>query len=840
MKARATSSVWRVTIVALLLAVPAFGVVASAAPLRPGDVADGMKRKGAIQEGPPAGAKAATVLDDATRARGGAASGGQAETIVFLQGNDSGYAWLSKDDDVFGLGTWATQQILGNSFKPGMSISAYDILVYHSVSADPDVNASFMTELWTGDPYSIMDVVCADGGISAPIPDTLCTFTDLPNADDICPPIASGEEPTCAGLYRLRCELPAKTVIPCDRVWTVATMLEGCRAGWRLAGSGGGAWNEPADIGISRDSWRVYACEQLAACDTPSGYNSGTCCSDHVTPCDHTTGNFTCPFNEGVSGNGATFCGDGVADFFTAAVGNYYEPVWYSLVSTIYAPTNTAVGMAVVSVDAPTLGDELPPGVISLSDQEVVLAEGDHNVWLEFRIGDWDPEDVGVQLAAWQLTLDSASYTTGAQGVLTPYGVGPWGTVCSGYDDAPCVAILGPGAQCYPCEWCLWACSPAFIDQSRPDFVYAMAGVPIITIDVSQPNFRPAGTVISGPPDDPEPFPEGGLYAATLVLHIPSDAKGTFTITLKPFPDSQLTADDNAFVPLLGIQPARITVQTGRCCFDLQDTPVGENGCWDDLIASQCADQPGLKVFEPNARCDEPCTAICGDGIANQPGEECDEGVNNSDTLPDACRTDCTLPICGDNIVDSGDACDDGVDNSDTVPDACRSDCTLPACGDDVTDSEEECDGADDAACPGVCRADCICRVCGDGILDPGEECDDGLANSDTTPDACRTDCTLASCGDGLIDDGEMCDGSDDALCPGACRTDCVCGVCGNRIREAGEECDRNDAAACPGNCGHDCKCITAIPTVSQWGLVVLALLLLTCAKVWYRRSVAV
>ncbi len=474
--------------------------------------------------------------------------------------------------------------------------------------------------------------------------------------------------------------------------------------------------------------------------------------------------------------------------------------------------SGTTMSMAVVSVDAPTLGDELPPGVISLSEQEVVLAEGDHNIWLEFRIGDWDPEDVGVQLAAWQLTFDSSSYTTGAQGVLTPYGAGPVGSLCSGQgDDAPCTVILGPGAFCSFCGyvWCPPSgCSPVFIDQTRPDFVYATAGVPIVILDDSQPNFRLAATVISGPPDDPEPFPEGGLYAATLVLHLPGDARGTFTIALKPFPDSQLRNQDNQFIPLLGVQPARITVQTGRCCFDLQNTPVGGDGCWDDLLAAQCADQPGLKVFEPNARCDKPCTAICGDGVVNQPGEECDEGVNNSDTLPDACRTDCTLPICGDNIVDSGDACDDGLDNSDTVPDACRSDCTLATCGDNVIDSDEA--------------------------------CDDGPANSDTTPDVCRTDCALPRCGDDVADTGEVCDGADHVVCPGACRVDCECGVCGNRIREVGEECDRTDDAACPGMCAHDCTCTTAIPTVSHWGLVVLALLLITGAKVWYRRLAAV
>ncbi len=780
MKTQVTSSRWRITIVAALPGVLAFGVAASAAPLRSGDAVGRMKDTGAVQEGPPAGATATTVLDDATRARGGLASGGAAEAIVFQQGNDSGFAWLSKDDDVFGLGTWATQQIFGNAFEPYMSISAYDILVYHSVLADPDVNASFMTELWTGDPYSIMDVVCADGGISAPIPNTSCTFTDLPNADDICPPIASGDEPTCAGLYRLRCELPTKTVIPCDRVWTVATMLEGCRAGWRVAGSGGNAWNEPAGIGVSNDSWRVYACEQLAACDTPNGYNSGTCCSDHLTPCDHTDGTPDCPTGH------MTFCGDGVADFFDAAVGTPGGPL-YSLVSTVYARTDTVMSMAVVSVDGPILGDELPAGVISLTEEEVVLSSGDHNVWLEFRGGDWDPDDTGAKLANWQLTFDSASYSSGAQGVLRPY-VGSTGCgecaesatpcftdadcaagFCTGggapcHEDADCpVGVcylaepceptatghaicetqLGRGARCDPPGYYLPAgtCSFAWIDIAHPNFIFRdLAMGPRGTIDISRPDVRPASSVLFGPaPDDPEPFPEGGMYAGSIVVSVPSDAKGTFTMTVLPFPNSQLTDDSNQFVPLLGVQPAKITVQTGSCCFDLQDTPVGGEHCVDGITPAQCEDHPGLTAFEPGGSCNDPCPPVCGDGIADPPGEECDDGVDNSDIIPDACRTNCTLPACGDNLVDTG----------------------------------EECDGVDAASCPGACRPDCTCRVCGGGILDPEEECD----------------------------------GADDDACPGQCRSDCTCPV--------------------------------EIPTLSHWGLAVLALLLITGAKVWYRRSTA-
>ena len=54
----------------------------------------------------------------------------------------------------------------------------------------------------------------------------------------------------------------------------------------------------------------------------------------------------------------------------------------------------------------------------------------------------------------------------------------------------------------------------------------------------------------------------------------------------------------------------------------------------------------------------------CGNGSLD-PGEACDDGAGNSDSVPDACRTDCTLPTCGEGTLDNGEACDAGALNSD-------------------------------------------------------------------------------------------------------------------------------------------------------------------------------
>src|SRR5690606_9452600 len=124
---------------------------------------------------------------------------------------------------------------------------------------------------------------------------------------------------------------------------------------------------------------------------------------------------------------------------------------------------------------------------------------------------------------------------------------------------------------------------------------------------------------------------------------------------------------------------------------------------------------------------------------------------------------DCTEPACGDGfhnpvalVADGGHAeeCDDGPLNSDTTPDACRTNCLLPFCGDAVTDpdSGEQCDSA--GVNIATCDFDCTFPVCGDGLANAaaGEQCDedlDGDGIADNTAD-CDRDCSSPVCGDAL------------------------------------------------------------------------------------------
>lgn len=72
-------------------------------------------------------------------------------------------------------------------------------------------------------------------------------------------------------------------------------------------------------------------------------------------------------------------------------------------------------------------------------------------------------------------------------------------------------------------------------------------------------------------------------------------------------------------------------------------------------------------------------SATCGNAVLEY-GEECDDGVGNSDSRPDACRLACVARACGDGVVDTGERCDDGNRlNGDGCPASCFPDDEPPA-----------------------------------------------------------------------------------------------------------------------------------------------------------------
>jgi cysteine-rich repeat protein len=144
--------------------------------------------------------------------------------------------------------------------------------------------------------------------------------------------------------------------------------------------------------------------------------------------------------------------------------------------------------------------------------------------------------------------------------------------------------------------------------------------------------------------------------------------------------------------------------------------------------------------------------ATCGDGF-KQPGEQCDDGANNSNT--GACTLACNTAACGDTFVQAGvEECDDG-NMSNT--DACTATCKTAKCGDMfVQQGVEQCDDGN-MVNTDACLNTCKTAACGDGVVQQNvEQCDDGnLVNTD----ACTATCKTAVCGDGIVRAGvEQCD----------------------------------------------------------------------------------
>ena len=88
----------------------------------------------------------------------------------------------------------------------------------------------------------------------------------------------------------------------------------------------------------------------------------------------------------------------------------------------------------------------------------------------------------------------------------------------------------------------------------------------------------------------------------------------------------------------------------------------------------------------------------------------CGSGAGDPCTATQMCNDemDMCLDNCGNGSIEVPEMCDDGLDNSDTEPDACRTDCSQARCGDGVTDSDEMCDdGADNGSASSSCTAEC-------------------------------------------------------------------------------------------------------------------------------------
>ncbi|MEZ4366296.1 MAG: DUF4215 domain-containing protein [Kofleriaceae bacterium] len=298
--------------------------------------------------------------------------------------------------------------------------------------------------------------------------------------------------------------------------------------------------------------------------------------------------------------------------------------------------------------------------------------------------------------------------------------------------------------------------------------------------------------------------------------------------------------------------PCRLGTDLGQCQAGVCVVPNCGNGVREG--AEVCDDGNNLSDDGCNGSCSS--TEACGNGVVELL-EKCDCGATEAERNPscegelnggERCRLDCTLPRCGDGVVDPGEACDDptgeacnpgctsdltcgnGIvdtavgeqcdDGNDADTDGCTTACMLPTCGDGHVQLAlgEVCDDGntvDDATCARDCRSD---ATCGNGVVDffRGETCDDGNLVSG---DGCQANCRLPRCGDGIVDvlpdfayvelcdDGNTVDGVVVAGVFVADRCDSQCAsdqTCGNGVVDAGEQCDDGNVAdhdGCQSSC---------------------------------------
>ncbi len=224
-----------------------------------------------------------------------------------------------------------------------------------------------------------------------------------------------------------------------------------------------------------------------------------------------------------------------------------------------------------------------------IDDGEALLAVGGEPIWMEIRVSDFDPNQTGVLLKAWHVTVDASGYGTGLQGTLEPFS-----PACTSDEDClpvgsvpTCVMspeCLDTGLSCSQCEFLGSPCTclAGFIDSGRADYIF-FGEMELNATDLETLNYRYAATLMA----PPMPSRGGDSYLGSLVLWVPEDAKGTSTINFVQGPDTSLLDSDSHFIPLVGLMPAKVTVELGACCFGL-GAGDKKQGCIDDVTVAEC------------------------------------------------------------------------------------------------------------------------------------------------------------------------------------------------------------------------------------------------------------
>jgi hypothetical protein len=419
------------------------------------------------------------------------------------------------------------------------------------------------------------------------------------------------------------------------------------------------------------------------------------------------------------------------------------------------------------------------PGSGDCGDKEIILSAGGVTVTLFLEVSGWDtnggghPGNTDYFLGAFQGTVDSGTYVGGAPGnpgTLVGYDLDPVGQATGmGFEGAYQALKVCGTTDCLfdpnspACVWdrlskCATStdCPTGNVCFDRPDFVYfqldATCTVSTATIDYS---WSCASTDCKEDPRDGTRF-----YGGTLLLEVPSGAKGTYNVNYYDDPNFTLfNSCPGPMIPGLVLGPGSISIQTGKCCYKVGvcDEP-DELCCENDLTLAECMMLPGPHtdpVIVPGETCEvEGCIECltnfdCNDSNACT-DDECDENFICQHEDNYLVGVECCNPADGSTaVIDDGIQCTQDLCNEDTgevthppVPNgtACT-DAEVTTCFTDFVCTDGVCAGRDINTVPCVTIADCpegssdceagfcVCIACTGLVIDvdagpkPDENC---------------------------------------------------------------------------------------------------------------------